>query len=119
MLTVSCKLAFLHVCQILVAAITHNLFRGAVVGQTAHPDDDLSASRQKRVGLAIRTTGHGHEILPRGLVDLDVARVYVMLVPFEGHVSVFLADESHQCLAVTSALHAQAQSYATPEIIII
>lgn len=101
--------------QIKIAS-THNLLGGAVVGEAAHAHDDLGTPREEGVGLAAGATGYGDKVLARGLVDLDVAGVYVVLVPLEGHVPVLLAHESDESLAVAPALHAQAQSYAAPAL---
>lgn len=94
--------------------LIHHLFRDAIVRQTSHSHNYLSSPREESVSLATRSSSDANELFAGRFVHFDVTRADVMLMPLQRHVFVFFAHESHQRLAVTSALVTQTQGYATP-----
>ena len=59
----------------------------------------------------IETSGHSNEILPIGLVDLDVPLSNVVLVLPQGQVPVLSGLKPDECLTIPSSLGTQAEGH--------
>lgn len=55
------------------------------------------------------TARHVNKVLAVGAIDFDVSLADMMLVPAESHITMLVADEANQSLAVAPALRTEAE----------
>ena len=66
--------------------------------------------------MLMLTSRNINKVLARRLINFDISLTYVMFMPFQGQISVFLGVKPNQGLPITSALRTQTQSHTSSEM---